>query len=47
MLIALLQMKKSLKEPPYLSNKARAVVIATQQKIRIRWKPIDDVEEDF
>jgi predicted nuclease of predicted toxin-antitoxin system len=25
---------------------SRAVVIATKQKIRIRWKPIDTVEED-
>ncbi len=25
---------------------SRAVVIATKQKIRIRWKPIDIVEED-
>jgi hypothetical protein len=25
---------------------SRAVVIATKQKIKIRWKPIDTVEED-
>ncbi len=25
---------------------SRAVVIATKQKIRIRWKPIDTVEEN-